>query len=318
MARARRSYGYLPTFSHEPIDRGCPDFDLNTSASYAWCERFARAHYENFPVGSILIPRSLRPDFYAIYAWSRTADDLADEGDLSAAERIDALNSLEADLGDALSGGVDTDRPFIPALVETIRRRSIPTDLLLDLLVAFRRDAANDGFATTDELLGYCRYSANPVGRLVLSLFGLLDRERGARSDDICTGLQLANFWQDLSTDLPRGRVNIPVDVLNAYGLSIAQLIDEHDVHDARVDMLNELVELGRSYLNRGTELLRMIPVRRLRWELAAVVAGGLAILREVERLGSGVFHARPVVRTWRIAMGMPARLLRSGRSSLV
>lgn len=291
---------------------------LTTSESYSWCERFARAHYENFPVGSILIPRALRPHFYSLYAWSRTADDLADEGDVPAAERVLALDRLQADLRGALDGRIVPDRPFLPALVETIRRRSIPVGLLFDLLVAFRQDATNNGFTTMGDLLTYCRYSANPVGRLVLALFGLLTDEREERSDDICTGLQLANFWQDLSVDLPRGRINIPADILARYGLSVEQLDREPMEGDARAGMIEELVRIGREYLGRGADLLRMIPVRRLRWELVTVVTGGMAILRDVERLGMGVFRSRPVVGAWRIALGIPGRLLRPGRSSLV
>lgn len=291
---------------------------VNVSESYAWCERFARNHYENFPVGSFLIPRSLRPDFYSIYAWSRTADDLADEGSAGSEARIAALDRLEDDLLRGLEGRSDSDRPFLPALIQTIARRSIPVGLLRDMLVAFRRDARGEEFDTMNDLCDYCRYSANPVGRLVLLLFGLHDDERGRYADDICTGLQLANFWQDLSVDLPRRRHNIPADILGRHGLTNRMISVGAGDRAAVARMISELVEHGNTFLDRGGALLALTPILRLRWELAAVVAGGKAILRAVDRLGVDALQRRPVIGAWSIARGIPKRLFGARRSSLV
>ncbi len=265
----------------------------------------AQSRYENFPVGSLLIPRALRPDFHAIYAWSRTADDLADEGVSNPGERIERLDRLEGDFRRALQGETNLEWPFLPALVETVRRRRIPVDPLFDLLVAFRRDARGDGFETMEDLLIYCRYSANPVGRLVLSLFGLLDERRGELSDRICTGLQLANFWQDLSVDIPRERVTIPREALRAHGLSTARL-QSGDVSPKAVEsILAELVEGARGFFRHGQALIAETPIRRLRWELSAVVAGGLAILDAVERLGGDILHRRPTIGKWSMLKGI-------------
>jgi len=265
----------------------------------------AQSHYENFPVGSLLIPRALRPDFHAIYAWSRTADDLADEGVSNPEERIERLDRLEGDFRRALQGEMNLEWPFLPALVETVRRRRVPVDLLCDLLVAFRRDARGDGFETMEDLLLYCRYSANPVGRLVLSLFGLLDERRGELSDRICTGLQLANFWQDLSVDISRARINIPREALRARGLSTARLQSGDVAPKVMESIMAELVEGARGFFRDGRFLIAEIRIRRLRWELAAVVAGGLAILDKVEGLGGDIRNRRPTVGKWSMLKGI-------------
>jgi phytoene synthase len=165
---------------------------MTPDEAFAYCERITRGHYENFPVGSALVPGGVRRHFYSIYAYSRAADDIADEGDRPVEERIALLDDWERRLEGAYGGRAD--HPIFVALAVTVRERSIPIEPLRDLLRAFRQDARNEGFASEADLLSYCNRSANPVGRLVLHLFGYHDEHRGELSDAICTGLQLANF----------------------------------------------------------------------------------------------------------------------------
>lgn len=259
--------------------------------AFAHCEAITRGHYENFPVGSALIPRAVRPYFHAIYAYSRGADDIADEGTLTAGERIARLDEWERMLEAAYRG--EADHPVFIALAATVRDRAVPIEPLRDLLTAFRLDSLNEGYETLDDLLRYCRCSANPVGRLVLALFGLLNEERAELSDRICTALQLANFWQDPSVDLPRGRVNFPREVLRRYGVTHEEL--ESGVESVRFrSMTAALVDVAWEEFREGRRLLRMIPHRRLRWELRFVVAGGERVLRKIQALNYNVLGARP------------------------
>lgn len=259
--------------------------------AFAYCERLARGHYENFPVGSVLIPRSLRPHFYSIYAYSRTADDIADEGSLDADARVALLDDWERQLREAYRG--NAEHPIFVALAVTVRERSIPMEPFLDLLKAFRLDARNQGFATTDDLLRYCAHSANPVGRLVLYLFGFQDDTRFSRSDKICTALQLANFWQDISVDLPRGRVNLPRESLERFGYSLQEL--HAGVYDERFRaMLRHHVEQAEEMFRQGRPLIASVPSVRLRNELRLVYLGGVRILRKIRNLDYNVLASRP------------------------
>lgn len=280
----------------------------DVEASYRWCRELARRHYENFPVGSLLVPRSLRDNIYALYAWSRTADDIADEGTMVGTERVARLNGLEADLELARTGVFSSNWPFLPALVDTMRRHDLSVHTLLDLLVAFRRDAINPGFAMMDELVEYCRFSANPVGRLVLALFGVHDGRLLELSDRICTGLQMANFWQDLSVDLHRGRINVPRDVLAKYGLTVDDLSPRESVDTETRGMVLELVAVARTFLDAGEEFRQRMPMRRLRWEIAAVVAGGRAILDEIEKSPASILARRPTISKGRIMVRLLLR----------
>ncbi|HVZ39031.1 MAG TPA: squalene synthase HpnC [Candidatus Kapabacteria bacterium] len=259
--------------------------------AYACCEAITRAHYENFPVGSVLVPKALRRHFYSVYAYSRGADDIADEGMRSVQERLALLDEWERHLEEAIDG--TATHPVFVALGATITDRGLPARPLRDLLTAFRLDARNQGYATYEDLLGYCRCSANPVGRLVLAIFGLLTPERAALSDEICTALQLANFWQDISVDLPRDRVNVPREVMERFGCT-ADDLRAGRLSPAVRAMLEYLVADARMRFARGRALLRMIPVRRLRWELGAVTVGGERILGKIQASGYDVFRHRP------------------------
>ncbi|MBS1914267.1 MAG: squalene synthase HpnC [Bacteroidetes bacterium] len=259
--------------------------------AYRHCAAITRAHYENFPVGSMLVPRDLRRHFYSVYAYSRGADDIADEGRRSVQERLALLDDWENNLVEAIDGSAT--HPVFVALGATIADRGLPTQPLRDLLTAFRLDARNQGYATYEDLLSYCRCSANPVGRLVLAIFGLLTPGRARLSDEICTALQLANFWQDISVDLPRGRINVPRETLERFGCSVDDLRAGRLSPAVRA-MLEHLVADAQMRFAAGRVLLPTIPVRRLRWELGAVTAGGERILRKIQASGYDVFRHRP------------------------
>ncbi len=262
-------------------------------AAYAYCQQMANQHYENFPVASRLVPKELRKHVAAIYAFARIADDYADEGSWTVGERLDALNRWEGLLGEAAAG--NGTGPVFTALGETIRVTSLPVSLLEDLLKAFRLDACGEGFETLDDLLRYCTLSANPVGRLVLHLFGYADPKRVLLADNICTGLQLVNFCQDISVDVPRGRINIPRSLLQEFGYSQEELLRKVDTQNFRA-LISYLNSLAADLLHKGKELPKVIPSLRLRLELKATVLGGLQIATKIRNIEHDVLHKRPTL----------------------
>lgn len=190
------------------------------AAAYRHCERIARDHYENFAVGSLLLPRRLRRHVAALYAFVRTADDFADEGTVPVATRLLRLDAWQAALEDAYAGRAN--QPTFIALADTIRTFDIPIEPFRQLLDAFRADADWHPFTTDDDLLAYCRSTADPVGHLVLYMCGYRDAERRRLSNKVCSGLQLSNFWQDLGVDVARGRLYLPTETLRQYGCNPA------------------------------------------------------------------------------------------------
>ncbi len=269
--------------------------DRELAAAYAHCRRIARGHYENFTIGSWLLPRRFRDDLAALYAFARGGDDLADEG--PATGRIERLAVYAARLERCAADPRAAGDPVFRALGETIRRRDLPVDALRDLLEAFRRDAAGETarFATFDDVLGYCRRSANPVGRLVLALFGYRDAERQARSDDVCTALQLTNFWQDVAGDHVRGRVYVPDEDLDRFPGS-RETLAAGRVRPAFERLLAFEVERTRALFARGAVLADMV-VPRLGREVRVFARGGLAILTRIEAVRFDVFARRPTLR---------------------
>ena len=260
--------------------------------AYRHCRRVASAHYENFTVGSFLLPRRLRDHLAAIYAYARAADDVADEGTMPAAERLARLDAWEAALDDAYAGRA-TDPVFV-ALADTVRRFDIPSEPLRRLLQAFRRDVEWPGFADDEELLAYCRCSADPVGHLVLCLFGHRDAERQHLAGRICTGLQLANLWQDLSVDVPRGRVYLPRATLERFGCDPAAVARGEDSPALRRCVAAE-VERARGLLVEGRALAGLVD-GRLGREVRLFAAGGLAILDKIDAVGHATMVTRPVL----------------------
>jgi phytoene synthase len=258
--------------------------------AFAHCEALARTHYENFPVASLAVPRSIRHFVAAIYAFARTADDFADEGDREPAERLRLLDEWGTRLDQVYEG--HADHPVFVALMETARQTGLPRAPLADLLSAFRMDVTVRRYATFAEVLSYCRYSANPVGRLMLHLFGVTREDALAPSDAICTGLQLANFYQDFAIDWGRGRLYVPLDELSGFGYTENDI--GRKVRDERFRALMSLqVGRARQFLTDGVPLLSMVS-GRLRLELSATVRGGLAILDRIAAIGYDVMEDRP------------------------
>ncbi len=257
----------------------------NLDQAYDYCARIARSHYENFTIASWLMPRAMRPHMYAIYAYARIADDFADEEyDLA------KLDGWEEELDLAYAG--QPRHPVFVALADTVRRFDIPRQPFADLLRAFRSDVDFKGFDTIDDLLGYARYSANPVGRLVLYLFGIRDAERQELSDRVCTGLQLANFWQDIAIDLGKGRIYLPRQDLASFGYSADEL-RAGIVNPAFIALMRHEVEFARGLLRSGAALHELVGPR-LRRDILMFAGGGLAILRAIERIDYDVFRNRP------------------------
>jgi phytoene synthase len=256
--------------------------------AFAYCEARTKAHYENFPVG-LFVPRARRPYVYALYAFARTADDFADEP-IYEGLRKEKLADWERLLDAACRG--EAEGPIFVALAETVRRFAIPKQLLLDLLSAFRQDTEKDRYESWDELLDYCRRSADPVGRLVLLVFEQPGDELPALSDAICTGLQLANHWQDAAIDHQRGRVYVPEELMRRHGVTSWDFASQR-VSDGWRGLMGELIARTRELFERGRPLCDRVS-RELRFELRLTWLGGMAILDRLEAVGGDVFRRRP------------------------
>ena len=267
---------------------------LDVAAAYAHCARIARTHYENFTVGSWLLPRRLRHDLAAVYAFARVADDIADEG--ADTGRLERLRAWEQKLLACARQPAAADDPVFVALGRTIAAHGLSVEPFRDLLEAFRRDAVGETrrFATWADVLDYCRRSANPVGQLVLALFGHRDAARRERSDDICTALQLTNFWQDVTGDLDRGRVYLPEEDLERFSGSRDALAARR-TNPAFRELLAFEIGRTRALFTRGLPLADMVG-RRLRHEVRIFARGGLAILARIEAAGYDVFMRRPTL----------------------
>ncbi len=268
-------------------------------------------HYENFPVASLLCPPRLRPAVAAIYWFARTADDLADEGDALPAQRLQDLAAYRADLLAAAA-----DRPgsgrwagVFAALRPVLTQFSLPVPLLADLLSAFEQDVVKQRYADEPELLDYCRRSANPVGRLLLHLYGVHDAASQAQSDHICSALQLINFWQDLSVDIPRGRIYLPQALWSAHGVDEAQLL-ACAVNPATTKLIATCAHAARARMLKGIELPATVARQlggftgwRAAFELRCVVQGGLRILDKMGAMGYRTLAGRPKLNTWDAAV---------------
>lgn len=255
-------------------------------------------HYENFPVASVLCPPVLRPAVAAIYWFARTADDLADEGDADAATRLADLSAYRADLLAMQANGAPSQRwPHVfGPLQHTLQTHAVPTHLLLDLLSAFEQDVVKHAYADRNELLDYCRRSANPVGRLLLHLYGVHGTEPLRQSDAICTALQLINFWQDLGVDTHRGRLYVPATDCERFDVPASALLQARTETPAVRALVRELTAWARSLMLEGAPLVHAVP-GRAGWELRLVVQGGLRILDKIEGLNFATLSTRPALR---------------------
>ena len=278
-----------------------------TARAYAHCEAIARGHYENFPVASRLLPAPMRPHIAAIYAFARAADDFADEPGLESRERLQRLDDwsarLEAAAGiarrDAARAAPRTavhegDDLVFAALANTIRVHRLPPSLLADLVSAFRQDVTTKRYATWEDVLDYCRRSANPVGRLVLRVAGYDDPALDRASDAVCTALQLTNFWQDLGRDWAIGRVYVPAADRETAGAS------ERDLAAGRMTpawqrVMAQMTARTRALFAEGRPVCDGVR-GRLRWELRLTWLGGSRILDKLEHVGFDVFRHRPTL----------------------
>ncbi len=267
-------------------------------------------HYENFPVASVLCPPALRPAVAAIYWFARTADDIADEGHATPEQRLSDLAAYRNELL-AVAGGAAPQSRWLQVfgpLQPVLSRYALPLGLLLDLLSAFEQDVTKTRYTDRAELLDYCRRSANPVGRLLLHLYGVHDARSLQQSDAICTALQLANFWQDLSIDTARGRLYVPLSDVVRHRLNAQDLLTRQDSATTR-QLVSQLVDWARSLMLDGAPLVHSV-AGRAGWELRLVVQGGLRILNRIEVMQFASLQSRPRLR-WHDAPAMLWRALR-------
>ncbi len=268
--------------------------------AYQHCLAIAQQHYENFPTASKLLRSDLRPAVAAIYAFARHADDLADEGDADAKTRLKQIDAWET-LLERSEVDEQISHPVFMALGDSIRTHQLPIDELHNLLIAFRMDVSLHVYASQDELMFYCKHSANPIGRLLLALHKINDPQALFYSDKICTALQLINFWQDLSIDLPNGRCYLPETWLQTAGLSSQQLLQQNmDDKKPVLAALQQAVSATREMLQQGSALLPILPFR-LRIQIAATMRAGHLMLDKT-RLLEQPLSQRVVVskREWR------------------
>ena len=259
--------------------------------AYAYCERLARGHYENFSVATWFLPKRLRQHFYNVYAYCRISDDLGDEtGDTAISLQL--LDQWESELNACYNGS--PKHPVFVALAGTVREFNIPKQTFLNLLTAFRQDQRINRYETFEDVLGYCRNSANPVGHLVLYLCGYRDPERQQLSDFTCTALQLANFWQDVSSDYEKGRVYLPLEDLRAYGVAEADIANKKNSQAFR-ELMRFEVQRAREWFEHGLPLVKMVN-RELAIDIELFTRGGQEILNAIEKQQFAVLGSRPAI----------------------
>lgn len=260
--------------------------------AYAFCLKLAKSHYENFPVASILLPKRLRQPIAVIYAFSRTADDFADEDKLPSQQRLALLNNYSLQLATIAAQQYHEDDPIFIALQDTVGRFKLPVALLEDLLTAFKQDVVKSRYATFDEVLEYCRFSANPVGRLLLHLQGQPSEQQLQQSDAICTALQLINFYQDIVQDYTeQNRVYLPQDEMTKWRIEDTDLLKSDT--QCLAPLLRSLYSRTEQIIYQGVELGLTVP-GRLGWEIRAMTLGGLATLSALKKQRDSALLERP------------------------
>jgi squalene synthase HpnC len=298
-------------FAGLPAEYAMPLQAVSREQARAYCSRLARSHYENFSVATWFLPKRLRQHFYNVYAYCRISDDLADEvGD--AAESLRLLDEWECELDACFAGA--PRHPVFVALEETIAHFDIPRQPFADLLTAFRQDQRVTRYRTFDDLLGYCRCSANPVGRLVLYVCGYRDSERQMLSDFTCTALQLANFWQDVMPDYGKGRMYLPVEDLERFGVPESD-ISQRSMTERFRELMKFEVERAHSWLERGLPLAASVD-SELALDIELFTRGGQEILRAIERQRYDVLGRRPAISKSRKIMLVARALARKAMAS--
>lgn len=274
-----------------PREYAIPEFAPSLEDAQAYCRHLAQTHYENFSVATWFLPKRLRQHFFNVYAYCRISDDLGDEvGDPQASLRL--LDQWERELDACFAG--NPRHPVFVALANTVLVCDIPRQPFADLLTAFRQDQTITRYSTFADLVDYCRYSANPVGHLVLYLCGYRDVERQSLSDFTCTALQLANFWQDVSDDYAKGRIYLPLEDMRHFGVTESDIAARRNTA-AFCDMMSFQVERARGWFERGLPLIKEVD-RELAVDLELFSRGGLEILDAIERKGFNVLGQRPSI----------------------
>jgi squalene synthase HpnC len=274
-----------------PVVEAPSDRPYTLEAAFAYCERMARSHYENFPVASRFVPERLRKYVWALYAFARSADDFADEARY-AGRRAEALSFWEEQLERAFHG--EAEHPVFVALKETIDRCEIPITPFQLMLTAFHMDLSVNRYPTWSQLENYCQHSAHPVGRLVLYVFGYRDPALHAYSDDICTALQLTNFLQDVAVDMKKDRIYIPEEDRRHFGVT-ESMIYARELTPEFKDMMRFEVARARSLFERGRPLLEKVG-NDLGFELCMIWHGGSTILDKLDAVDYDIFNKRPVL----------------------
>jgi squalene synthase HpnC len=274
-----------------PAGYAIPEVAPGLAEAREYCRRLARSHYENFSVASWFLPERLQQHFFNVYAYCRISDDLGDEvGDAEASLRL--LDQWESELNACYEGS--PRHPVFVALAETVRRFEIPKQEFVDLLTAFRQDQRVGRYDTFNDLLGYCHYSANPVGHLVLYVCGYRDDERRLLSDYTCTALQLANFWQDVSVDFAKGRIYLPLEDLRRFGVSEDEIQRAENTR-AFCEMMKFEVARAREWFRQGLPLVGKVD-RKLATDIELFSRGGMEILSAIEKQGYAVLGRRPAI----------------------
>ena len=288
-----------------PPEYAIPETAPSEPEARAYCERLARSHYENFSVASWFLPARLRQDFFNLYAYCRISDDLGDEvGD--AAASLQLLDEWEAELNACYDG--HPRHPVFVALSETVRKFEIPKHEFVDLLTAFRQDQTVQRYETFSDLLAYCRFSANPVGHLVLYLCGYRDPERQQLSDYTCTALQLANFWQDVSADYGKGRIYLPLEDLRRFRVTEDEIRTDQNSAAVR-EMMQFEVQRAREWFAQGLPLASKVS-GELAIDIELFSRGGLEILNAIESQDYAVLGRRPAIsKTRKLALVARAAL---------
>jgi squalene synthase HpnC len=278
-------------WSRLPAAYAIPSTAPTLSQAHEYCARLARSHYENFSVASWFLPRRLRQHFFNVYAYCRISDDLGDEvGDPAAS--LELLDQWQHELEACYKG--TPKHPVFVALAETVRQFDIPQHEFSDLLTAFRQDQTITRFAAFDDVLAYCRYSANPVGHLVLYLCRYRDRERQQLSDFTCSALQLANFWQDVSVDYSKGRIYLPLEDLRRFDVSEDDIARNRNT-PAFCAMMKFEVDRAHDWFRQGLPLIAQVD-RELAVDLDLFSRGGREILHAISRQGFAVLGDRPAI----------------------
>jgi squalene synthase HpnC len=278
-------------WSHLPAEYAIPACAPSQQEAQSYCERLTRTHYENFSVATWFLPKRLRQHFFNVYAYCRISDDLGDEtGDCEAS--LILLDEWEAELNACYEGS--PRHPVFVALAGTVRELEIPKQTFADLLTAFRQDQTVTRYETFGDLLGYCHYSANPVGHLVLYLCGYRDIERQQLSDFTCTALQLANFWQDVSADYEKGRIYLPLEDLRRFRVSEDDIAGKRNTPAFR-EMMRFEVERAREWFDRGLPLVGKAS-KELAIDIELFSRGGQEILNAIERQSYAVLGHRPAI----------------------